>query len=681
MLVTGDEEISGRPGPDAVAAPEAVLHWVPAEECVRILAGIKDPVLRTRAFAALCRINTLYMIMCAGSGHLGSSFSAADVVAHLMVNELREPFTDGGDIYFSSKGHDVPGLYAALIALRALPEDQLHRLRRLDGLPGHPDVRTPHMPFNTGSLGMGISKAKGLVLGDRIRGRSRRVFVMVGDGELQEGQIWESLAGAARYRMGELTVIVDHNKMQSDTWVRDVSDLGDLAAKFSAFGWAVLRCDGNDAATIDRTFAERFEAHQGVPAVIVADTVKGAGCTVFASTSIPDGEWRYRFHSGAPSSGDYLAAHSELVGSAEAVLLEAGLDGLSLAGDEPVPHRTQASANLPSVYGRILTARAADDDRIVALDADLVYDTGLVPFAQAYPDRFIECGIAEQDMVSTAGGLAAAGLLPFVHSFSCFLHARPNEQIYNNASENRRVVYVGSLAGLLPAGPGHSHQAVRDVGAVGGIPGLTVLEPVNAAEVEAAVTYCLITQESVYLRLESTPVPEVCLDITAGPLRRGHGRDVRAGGRTVAIGAGPLVLGQLLSAAELLTGADLDLRVVNLPWLNAVDPGWLRSVAAGAEQLIVVENHYTTGGQADTVARALAECDLAVPPWFHGMGLTGLPACGTPQEALKAHGLDVSTLAEAICSLARAPRTERRADIVHEPGPGRALPHREKGDG
>jgi transketolase len=645
--------------PDARTRPDPaplILRWVPTAEVDRVLAGVDDRLLRTRAFAAVCRINTLYMIMCAGSGHLGSSFSAADLVAHVLLNEMREPFTGHGDVYFSSKGHDAPGLYAALIGLRALPDDLLHRLRRLDGLPGHPDIRTPHMPFNTGSLGMGVSKAKGLILGDRLSGRRRRVFVTVGDGELQEGQVWESLAGAVRHRMSELTVIVDHNKLQSDTWIRDVSDLGDLVAKFTAFGWGALRCDGNDASAIDDGFARRWHDYPDTPVVIVADTVKGAGCAAVAATSMPDGEWRYRFHSGAPSAEDYTSAHAELVQHANATLHDAGLGDLDLADGLPPPHRPASAASLPAVYGLTLRDRANVDARIVALDADLIYDTGLAPFMETHPKRLVECGIAEQDMVSIAGGLAAAGMLPFVHSFSCFLHARPNEQIYNNASENHPVIYVGALAGLVPAAPGHSHQAVREVGAVGSIPGLVVLEPVNGAEVEAAVDYCLAAAESVYLRLVSAPVPERCTDIPAAPLRRGHGRVVSGSGRTTAIGAGPLVVGQLLAAANVLAESGLDLRVVNLPWLNAVDPDWLQIVVAESDRLIVVENHYTAGGQADAIARALLESGRDPLPAFHGIGLTDLPACGTPDEALRAHGLDAAGLAEAIRIFISAPR-------------------------
>ncbi|MGY5076851.1 transketolase C-terminal domain-containing protein [Streptomyces nigrescens] len=624
------------------------LAWLPADEFTRILEGISDVHERSRAFADASRINTLYSIMRAGSGHLGSSFSAADTVSWLLLQEMRSPFEPGGDIYFSSKGHDAPGLYASLIGLGALPEEKLHQLRRLGGLPGHPDVSIPHMHANTGSLGMGISRAKGMILGDRLAGARRRVYVLTGDGELQEGQNWEALAGAVRHAMDELTVIVDHNKIQSDTWVAEVSDLGDLEAKFRSFGWGVLRCDGNSAQELDTVFRLREKEYAGVPAVIIADTVKGAGAATFEATSMPEGEWRYRFHSGAPAREDYLRAHGELVASLDALLGRHGLAPLAFSRADLTLPVKPSGPQLPQVYGRALVNRALADERIVALDADLVLDTGLIPFSEALPERFVECGIAEQDMVSMAGGLASRGLLPFVHSFSCFLHARPNEQIYTNASEHRKIVYVGSLAGLIPAAPGHSHQAVRDISALGAVPGLVVLEPANSAETEAAVDYCADAGSSTYLRLVSTPVSEEAEALGAEPLTLGHGRVVRAGGRTVAIGSGPIVLTQLLRAAELLTAEGIELTVVALPWLNRVDSAWLADLAAGADQLFVVENHYTHGGQADLIARSLLELGGDRLPAFTGIGLTEVPRCGTEAEALDAHGLSAKRLAERI---------------------------------
>jgi transketolase len=624
---------------------QVTLEWLPVTEFRRVLDAIEDRRDRARAFATMARINTLYMISRAGSGHLGSSFSAADLVSCLLLAEMDEA---RGDVYFSSKGHDAPGLYAALIGLGRLDADLVHRLRRIGGLPGHPDVHTPHMPFNTGSLGMGISKAKGVVLANRLAGRHQRVYVMTGDGELQEGQNWEALAGAAHHAMGELTVIVDYNKMQSDTWVSAVSDLGDLPAKFTSFGWGVIRCDGHDFDRIEAAFAERAASYPGQPVVIIADTIKGAGCPTFAATSMPETEWRYRYHSGAPSVDDHESAYRELREVANDVLAHHGLDPLRPETARVDRSAPAVGARLPELYGRALVELAAVDDRIVALDGDLLLDTGLIPFAEAYPRRFFECGIAEQDMVSMAGGFAAKGFLPFVHSFSCFLHARPNEQIYNNATEQRKVVYVGSLAGLLPAGPGHSHQAVRDVSALSAVPGLVLIEPAGPAELRAAVDYCHSTSDSVYLRLVSTPCSAEMTGLPAAPLDIGQGTVIRSGGPVVAVGAGPVVLTQLLRAAELLRADNIDLTVVNLPWLNWTDPGWLADLAAGTERLFVVENHYSHGGQADLIARALLGLPQAPALAFRGIGLVDIPSCGAEDEALAAHGLRADHLASVI---------------------------------
>jgi transketolase len=640
------------------------LRWVPTREVDRVLAEVEDRHDRVRAFSALTRINTLYMVMRAGSGHIGSSFSACDIVSWMFLHQLERACEPDGDVYFSSKGHDAPGLYAALIGLGLLPEDLLHALRRIGGLPGHPDVRTPHIAANTGSLGMGISKAKGMVMANRMLGRRQRIYVMTGDGELQEGQNWEALASAAQRHMSELTVIVDHNKLQSDTWVADVSDLGDLEAKLAAFGWGVLRCDGHDFERLESTFAQRVARYPNQPVAIIADTIKGAGCATFASTSMTPGQWRYGFHSGAPEPVDYYAAHRELVGAAEATLDRCGVAALRLSSSEVQLVRRPRGERLPEVYGQALAEQAQRDSRIVALDADLVVDTGLAAFAQRLGERHIQCGIAEQDMVSLAGGLASRGLIPFVHSFSCFLHARPNEQIYNNATEGRRVIYVGSLAGVVPAGPGHSHQAVRDVSAVGAIPDLVVLEPCNAAEVRRAVDFCLQTTCSVYLRLVSVPCSREIAAVPAGPLAVGRGGVIRNGGGVIAIGSGPVVLGELLRVAALLQAEGIDMRVVNLPWLNRVDPSWLSALCDQASQLVVVENHYTRGGQADMLARALLELGLSQRLTFRGIGLAEVPECGTDEEALDAHGLSSRRLADAIRQQVDGDRAPRALDIV-----------------
>src|SRR5581483_10226196 len=417
----------------------------------------------------VCRLNTLYMIMQAGSGHIGSSFSSTDLITWLWTEELVDPNSGrpGADTYFSSKGHDAPALYALLLALGKLDFDLIHRLRRFGGLPGHPDVDTPFIATNTGSLGMGISKAYGFARAHRYTGAGGRVFVMTGDGELQEGQIWEALQPAANEGLGEIVAIVDHNKYQSDSTVAAVSDLGAIEDKFRAFGWEVRRADGHDFRAIAAALAH-FRTIEDRPKVLVADTIKGKGVSFMEG--IACGDATYHFHAGAPSLADYVAAVRELTDRIDARLSAHGQPPLAIAhAPQPTRVAPKQPERLVAAYGEELFDLANERRDIVVLDADLLSDCGIERFKAERPDRFIECGIAEQRMVSAAGAMARAGVLPVVHSFACFLSTRANEHIYNNATERSKIIYTATLAGAVPGGPGHSHQSVRDISAIGSV--------------------------------------------------------------------------------------------------------------------------------------------------------------------------------------------------------------------
>ncbi|MEO7987126.1 MAG: transketolase C-terminal domain-containing protein [Gemmatimonadales bacterium] len=635
-----------------MSGPEIV--YVPLAEIARVRAYRGDPTRRAEAFAAIARINTLYMIARAGSGHIGSSFSSLDIVSWLHLEEMRgigKKKAGMQDLFFSSKGHDVPGLYAVLIGLGLLPFEKLDTLRRLGGLPGHPDVGTPGMVANSGPLGMGISKAKGMVRAARLEGVDRRIFVMTGDGELQEGQIWESLAGAVNERMGEITVIVDSNKIQSDTLVKSVSDLGDVMRKFEAFGWLAARCDGHDLSALARILKE-FRGVTDRPKVLVADTVKGRGVSFMEA--LAPGEKYYRFHSGAPDDQIYARAAEELIATANACLMEMELPPLRPArSSRPDRASIQGAQRFVPAYSRALVVQAERNPKIVALDADLVLDTGLIPFSERFPDRFIECGIAEQDMVSQAGGLALSGFLPVVHSFACFLSTRPNEQIYNNATERRRIVYVGSLAGLLPGGPGHSHQSVRDIASLGAMPGLEMVQPCCEDEVVQAVEYCLARAEtSCYLRLVSVPW-HVPFALPADySLERGRGVSITEGDDAVLFAYGPVMLSQAFKAAELLRARQgYGLRVVNLPWLNLVDSAWLAAEVGEIRNVITVDDHYVAGGQGEMLSARLAELGLPGGLRVRRLGVRDIPECGQNDEVLRAHRLDSESLAEDVTAV------------------------------
>jgi transketolase len=626
------------------------LEFIPAGEFARVWRAPGVPVSdRVALFADMARVNTLYSIMRAGSGHIGSSFSSLDIVAWIYLAELGA--LDGGELrgtYFSSKGHDVPGLYAVLTATGQLDFDLLHRLRRLGGLPGHPDVQTPGMVTNSGSLGMGISKAKGMLEADRLDGVSRPMFVLTGDGELQEGQNWEALGGAVNRGLSNLTVVVDHNKIQSDTWVCRVSDLGQLDRKFAAFGWAVRRVDGHDLTALGAALRELAADER--PGVVIADTVKGRGVS-FMEEFGPDEEL-YRFHSGAPTPEVYERATTELKQRVEKRSADCGLDAIATSVvdvDERVP---PVGGRLVDAYRDWLCRLARRDERIVALDGDLVLDTGLLPFAHEFPDRFIECGIAEQDMVSQAGGLALRGRLPFVHSFASFLSGRAHEQVLVNATESTRIVYVGSLAGVIPGGPGHSHQAVTDVASFAAAHRMLVVEPAHGDEIDALLDLCLREHDGpLYIRLTSPPVEWPDWPTDRAPAI-GVGTVLRAGSDVTIVVAGPVLLRAALSAAECLAHDGVRAGVVSMPWHNRVDRSWWTDVLAAAPVLVLLENHRPAGAMGQYLLARTAEYGWS-GTCAH-FAVDDIPACGTNDEVLAAHRLDPDSLADRIRAASRS---------------------------
>lgn len=650
------------------------IKLIESSEFERVERAVPDIYARLEILADMFRANTLAVVKRAGSGHLGSSFSAMDIVVWLYyrwmnVREVGYQNPDR-DIYFSSKGHDVPGLYSVLYALGILPETRFINLRRLGGVDGHPDVRVPGIEANSGSLGMGLSKGRGMAWAKRHLGRAGRVFVMTGDGELQEGQNYEALTAAVNQRITNLTMIVDNNKVQSDMEVCRISDLGDLETKLRAFGWHVARCDGHDFRQLEAVL-KAFERVQDRPKALIADTVKGRGVSFMEHPqALQDGKGYYRWHSGAPPDEFFLRGHAELVDRANARLAGIGLAPLVLktlappvvkqqvplnALGEPISGAGLANARsgvtdeyVANAFGRTLVALAADWPNLVVLDADLASDCRTREFELTYPGRFIENGIAEQDMVSMAGGLARMGILPVVNSFASFLAARANEQIYNNICEKDKVIYVCHYAGMIPAGPGKSHQSVRDIGLLGAL-NCPILQPCNAAETEMILRYAVVEAPgSCVIRLIIGPSPRAITLPTEYKLREGCGAVLRPGRDAVLFAYGPVMLHEALLASEILAHQGFDLMVVNMPWLNRCDPDWLRSVSKGMHDVFVAEDHCVVGGLGDRLREALGGLEPVVAPRLHVLGLKALPECGTPAEVLAFHALDGQSLARRI---------------------------------
>ena len=365
-------------------------------------------------------------------------------------------------------------------------------------------------------------------------------------------------------------------------------------------------CDGHDHGALREAFGSLWRDDDGTPGVLIARTIKGKGVSFMEHpAALAAGGGTYRWHAGAPDDATFAAAAGELRERIEGRFAELGLDppsfeevppleddrGTSLQGEPesgagaPAPKAAVTDEYVAAAYGEALLELARREPRLVVLDADLASDCRIRAFELSEPDRFVENGIAEQDMVSMAAGMARHGLVPVVNSFASFLASRANEQIYNQASERTKVVYAMHYAGLIPAGPGKSHQSLRDASLMAAIPGVTVVHPCNAEETRALVEWAVLdADESVAIRLAIGPSPRR-IELPEGYApAAGVGVTLREGADAMLVSYGPVMLHEALTAAELLEERGIDAAVVAMPWLDRVDPDWLAATFTGVRR-------------------------------------------------------------------------------------------------
>jgi transketolase len=635
------------------------IELIPKEEFQRIRQARIAESDKLQLIADMCRANALATVKRAGSGHLGSSFSSLDIVTllyHAEMNTVERGLDHPDrDIYFSSKGHDVPGHYAVLYSLGIVPRERFIGLRRLGGTHGHPDLSVPGIEANSGSLGMGISKAKGMAWAKKLQGAGGRVIVMTGDGELQEGQIWESLQTTVQQKINNIHVIVDFNKIQTDKPLDEIVGLGDLPRKFETFGWYVERCDGHDFSALKGVF-DRFKQVTDKPKALIADTIKGKGVSFMEGpTSLKQNQGLYRWHAGAPDDDTFEAGYREIVDRINSRLEQLRIESLRTEIiDQKEKNRVRlkdTAEKVVTAYGEALVEIGRENKDVIVLDADLSADCGLRPFETAFPERFIESGIAEQDMVSTAGGLALQGLLPIVNSFGVFLASRANEQIYNNATEKTKIIYACHYAGLIPAGPGKSHQSLRDISLFGALPNCIILEPCNALETKRVLEWCVReATESCMIRLVISPSPRTIALPENYRLSFGRGSVLCDGSDAVLFAYGPVMLNEALKAGDELKDEGVSLKIVNLPWLNRIDMKWLEQAIDDCRTIFVLDDHSPFGGLGDCLLNAAMGSDSLRGRRMIKLAVEEFPACGTPPEALAYHRLDTKGLVARILS-------------------------------
>lgn len=596
--------------------------------------------------ATRLRVDAIRATTAAGSGHPSSAASAADLVAALFFGVMRfdpgDPRALEGDRFVLSKGHAAPLLYAVWAEVGLLKREELLTLRRLDSdLEGHPTPRLPFVDVATGSLGQGLGVGLGLALGVRRAGSDARIFVLLGDGEMVEGSVWEAVQVAAHERAANLIAVVDVNGMGQSGPTMLEHDVEAYRRRFTAFGWRARTVDGHDMAAVLAALRWARSGRQA-PTAVIARTVKGKG--------IEGIEGEAGWH-GKPLPAD---AAERAVAALER--------GLHHVPPPPIQRPRGRAARLPApaggpnqlpgpaaepvatreAYGDALVRLGAVEPRLLVLDGDVKNSTYAERFRDAYPDRYIEGYIAEQNMVSMGAGLAALGWLPFVSSFACFLE-RAADQIRMAGISRSNLKLCGSHAGVSIGEDGPSQMALEDLALFRTLPDGIVLYPADGVATDACVRLAAAHRGLAYIRTTRMKTPAIYRPdepFAVGGLKvlRRSERD-----RLTVVAAG-ITLHEALAAHEELARRGIAVRVIDLYSVKPVDRAGLLEAARATGALLTVEDHYAEGGLGAAVLEAVGDAGVQV----HRLAVRELPRSGRPQELLERYGIGRAAIARAV---------------------------------
>ena len=604
-----------------------------------------------RATADALRRHSLRATAAAGSGHPTSCLSAADIMAAVFFADMRfdphAPAHPANDRFVLSKGHAAPLLYAALAEAGALHVEDLTSLRQFSSdLEGHPTPRLPWVGAATGSLGQGLSVGVGMALaGRRLDHLDYRVTVLLGDGEVAEGGVWEAAAMASHYALDNLTAIIDVNGMGQSGPTMDDFDAETYRRRFSAFGWHAAIVDGHDLAAVVAACKEA-RATTGKPTVLVGRTLKGKGVSFL--------EDKPGWH-GKPVKGDDLDRALAEIPNGRGATAPAGgrppayeVIPTAPRGEIAAPAYTLGEKVATRVaYGTALAKLGAVDDRVVALDGDTKNSTFAETFLQAHPDRYFESYIAEQNMVGAAVGLAACGKIPFVSTFAAFL-TRAFDHIRMAAISGAAVKYAGSHCGVSIGEDGPSQMGLEDLAMMRAIPDSVVLYPSDAVSSEHLVAVMADLPGTTYLRTTRPATPILYPNDESFPV--GGSKLLRSSGNdAVTVVAAGVTVHEALAACETLAATGLAVHLIDAYSVKPIDAEAILAAArATRNAVLVVEDHYFEGGLGDAVLNAVALHDVKV----HKLAVTRVPRSGTPAELLDAFGISARHIVAKVRELA-----------------------------
>ncbi|HUB03333.1 MAG TPA: transketolase [Terriglobales bacterium] len=654
--------------------------------------------------AKLMRGYNLSCLCAAGSGHAGGTLSIMDIAAALYLrvadHDPENPNWADRDRIIWSTGHKAPSLYLGLAFAGFCAKEDVALLRKLySPYQGHPHwLKLPGVEVSTGSLGQGLSIAVGMALAAKLDRKNHRVFCIMGDGEQQEGQIWEAAMEAGHFSLDNLIGIVDRNRLQIDGWVKDVMNVEPLEEKYHSFGWEVVSINGHDMRQVVEALEEAKHGC-GKPTVIVADTIKGKGVSFMEDVA--------GWHGKAPNLEELQKGLKELGLDgripveelfAHAKQYQAEVDR-KLAAKVPRFHRNywwNADSNMnvqmkPTRlgFGQSLAANG-DDPRVVCFGLDISGSITISEFYASHPERksrWISMGIAEQSATAAAAGLAKEGKLPVFGTYATFAAARNLDQIRTSICYGNFNVLIAGAHGGVSVGPdGATHQALEDCFAMCGLPNMSVVVPCDIVETRKATDYLLLKHVGPkYIRFAREATPIVSNDKT--PFAFSKANVIRLRRETPnftdafetslesdyrdecedlsIIACGPMVPEAMRAAYILKSEFGYETRVLNIHTLKPLDKEAIVRAAHDTGIVLTAEEHQI-GALAWPVASAITESPelYGIPVITGAIGVKDrFGDSGAPWELIKEFEVSAEHIAAKAMEL-MAVKKSRAADPV-----------------
>ena len=603
-----------------------------------------------RALAQQLRVDSIRSSTGASSGHPTSSMSAAELMAVLLGKYLRYDFDNpdnpDNDHLIFSKGHASPLLYSMYKAAGAITDEELMTFRKFGSrLEGHPTPAIPWVDVATGSLGQGLPIGVGVALAGKYLDRlPYRVWVLCGDSEMAEGSMWEAFQHASFYKLDNLIAVLDMNRLGQTRETMDGWHGDHYANRARAFGWHAIQIDGHNPEEIDRAYAEALD-QEDIPTLIIAKTKKGRGVSF-----LEDVEGMH----GKPVKPEDEARALEELGDSNNLLVE--VQKPDYDGGETFTPGWTGELELPTwevgdseatrnAYGKTLKAIGAAREDVVAMDGEVSNSTKSEEFAEAFPERYFEMFIAEQQMVAAAVGMSVRKRVPFASSFAAFM-SRAYDFIRMAAISRANIRLTGSHAGVSIGEDGPSQMALEDLAMMRAVHGSTVLHPSDANQTAKLVVQMADTQGISFLRTlrPSTPViygPDEAFPIGGSKVVRSSDDD------QVTVVAAGITVHNANEACDELQREGVSVRLIDAYSVKPIDADTLREAArATGGRVVVAEDHWPEGGLGEAVLSALSEVGTEGLHFEH-LAVNIMPGSGSPDELMDAAGISASHIADA----------------------------------